>query len=91
MLYIYKPTELASTSTAVSNPKKRNVIVGCIYSHPNMDFSNLQDKLSKKNKTVFPLGDFDTDLLKYEHHSSTTEFLNSFSSYMLLPHIIQPK
>ena len=52
--------------------------------------SNLQDKLSKENETVFRLDGFDTDLLKYEKLSSTIEFHNSRSSHMLLPHIIQP-
>ena len=32
---------------------------------------NLLDKLSKENKTVFLLGDFDIDLLNYDQHSLT--------------------
>ena len=30
------------------------------------------------------------DLLKYEHHKATNEFLHSLSSNMVLPYIIQP-
>ena len=48
------------------------------------------DKLSKENKTVFLLGDFDVDLLNHDQHSTTNEFLDSLSSYMPLPHILQP-
>ena len=48
------------------------------------------DKLSKENKTVFLLGDFNIDLLNYDQHSLTNEFLDSLSSHMLLPHIVQP-
>ena len=59
-LSIYKSTELESTFIEILNPKKTNVIVGCIYRHPHMDLNefndyyinNLLDKLSKENKTV---------------------------------------
>ena len=47
--------------------------------------NNLLDKLLKENKTVFLLGDFSIDLLNYDQHSLTNEFLNSSSSQMLLP------
>ena len=52
--------------------------------------NNLLDKLSKENKTVFLLGDFNIDLLNYDQHSLTNELLDSLSSHMLLPHIVQP-
>ena len=52
--------------------------------------NNLFDKLSKENKTVFLSGDFNIDLLNYNQHSLTNEFLDSLSSDMLLPHIVQP-
>ena len=52
--------------------------------------NNLFDRLSKENKTVFLLGDFNTDLLDYDQHSFNNEFLDSLSSHMLLPHIVQP-
>ena len=41
------------------------------------------DKLSKKNKTVFLLGDFNVDLLNYDQHSPTSEFFDSL--YLSLP------
>ena len=52
--------------------------------------NNLLNKLSKENKTVFLLGDFNIDLLNYDQHSLTNEFLDSHSSHMFLPHIAQP-
>ena len=48
------------------------------------------DRISKENKTVLLLGDLNTDLLDYDQHSSNNEFLDSLSSHMLLPHIVQP-
>ena len=41
--------------------------------------NNLLDKLSKENKTAFLLGDFNGDLLNYDQHSLTNEFLDSLS------------
>ena len=93
-LSIYKSTELESILIEILNSKKTNVIVGCIYRHPHMDFyefndyyvNNLLDKLSKKKQTVFLLGDLNIDLLDYDQHSPTNEFLNSLSPHMLLPY-----
>ena len=44
------------------------------------DINNLLDKLSKENKTVFILGDFNINLLNYDQHSLANEFLDSLSS-----------
>ena len=97
-LCIYKSTELESTFIEILSQKETNVIVCCIYRHPHMSLNefndyyinNLLDKLSQENKTVFLLGDFNIDLLNYDQHSLTNEFLDSLSSHMLLPHIVQP-
>ena len=57
----------------------------------NDDYLNeLLDKLSKENKTIFLLGDFNINLLNYDIHPPTNEFLDSLSSYYFLPHILQP-
>ena len=53
-------------------------------------FNPLLDKLAKEQKTDFLLGDFNVDLLKYEQHKATNEFLDSLLSSMFLPHIVQP-
>ena len=46
----------------------------CHYLNP------LLEKLVKKQKTVFLLGEFNVDLLNYEEHKATNEFLDSLSS-----------
>ena len=89
---------MESSFIEISNPKRYNIIIGCIYRHPNMDLdefndnylNTLLDKSSKENKSVFLLGDFNVDLLKYDKHAPTNEFLESLSSHMFLPHIVQP-
>ena len=42
-LCIYKSTELGSTFIEILNPKKTNVIMGCIYQHPHMDLNEFND------------------------------------------------
>ena len=67
---------------------KTNIIVGCIYRHATMDLNEfncyylnpLLEKLAKEQKTVFLLGDFNFDLLKYEQYKAFNEFLDSLSS-----------
>ena len=38
-LNIYEKNELESTFIKIVNPKKLNIIVGVIYRHPSMDFT----------------------------------------------------
>ena len=56
----------------------------------NEDYLNeLLDKLSKENKTIFLLGDFNINLLNYDIHPPTNGFLDYLSSHYFLPHILQ--
>ena len=89
---------MESTFIEIINPKKSNIIIGCIYRHPNLDLNDFNNdylnpllaKLSKEKKTVFLLGDYNDDISKYEQHSPANEFLDSLTSSMFLPYIIQP-
>ena len=97
-LCIYKSSELESTFIEIINPKKTNIIIGCIYRPPAMnlnEFNNnylniLLQKISKEKKNVFLLGDFNVDLLKYDKHAGTNEFIDSLSSYMYLSYNLYP-
>ena len=62
---IHKKHDLESTFIEIINPNKSNVIVGCIYRHPNMDLNEFNSdylnpllaKLSIEKKTVcLPVG-----------------------------------
>ena len=96
-LYIHKTIELEPTFVELINTKRPNIIIGAIYRHPNMELdvfndiylNLLLDKILKKRKSFFLLDGFNLDLLKYDHHALTNEFLDSFSSHMFLLHIIQ--
>ena len=51
---------------------------------------NLLDKVSKVQKSVFLLGDFNVNLLNYNNHNPANEFLDSLASNSFLPRILQP-
>lgn len=65
-LHIYKSNELESTFIKISNAKKTNIVIGYIYMHSGVNFSEFNEfyvndllkKLSKDNKTIFLLRDF---------------------------------
>ena len=80
------------------NPKKSNIIVGVIYRHPSIDLTNfncnylnqLLENISKEQKSIFLLGDFNVNLLNYNEHNQTNEFLDPFASNSYIPLILQP-
>ena len=97
-LNIYKKNELESTFIEIVNPRKSNIIVGVIYRHPSMDLTDfncnylnkLLENISKEQKSIFLLGDFNVNLLNYNEHNQTIEFLDSLASNSFIPFILQP-
>ena len=97
-LNIYKKNKLESTFIEIVNPRKSNNIVGVIYIHPSMDLTDftcnylnkLLESISKKQKSIFLLGDFNVNLLNYNEHNQTNEFLDSLASNSFIPLILQP-
>ena len=93
-LNIYKANQLESTFVEIINPKKGNIVVGCIYKHPTMDvldFKNnylgqIFESVSKERKQVFLLGDFNINLLNYNDHQPTNDFLDSLASNFFIPY-----
>ena len=97
-LNIDKKNELGSTFIEIANPKKSNILVGVIYRHPSMDLADfncnylnkLLENISKEQKSIFLLGDFNVNLLNYNGYNQTNEFLDSLSSNSFIPLILQP-
>ena len=57
----------------------------------NYNYLNkLLENISNKQKTVFLLGDFNVNLLNYNEHNQTNEFLDSVASNSFIPLILQP-
>ena len=56
----------------------------------NCNYLNqLLQNISKERKFVFLLGDFNVNLLNYNEHNQTNEFLDSLASNLYIPLILQ--
>ena len=69
----------------------------CVYRHPDTDqdkflqyLDSFMQKMTKKKKDLYIMGDFNFDLLNYANDIDTFKFLNSFVENGLLPLIHQP-
>ena len=56
----------------------------------NSLINQLLDKISKEQRHIFLLGDFNINLLNYNEHQHTNEFLDSLASNSIIPYILQP-
>ena len=81
----------------IKNRKGKNFLCGCAYRHPNTDSNNFLEYLEKtfvkinKNKyDIFLMGNFNIDLLQYDSHNPTNDFINAMVSHSFLPYIHQP-
>ena len=75
----------------------RNIVCSVIYRHPNSNLGNFTtfltkaiDKISRENKFCILMGDFSINLLNYESHTPTDDFINNLGVFCFQPHIIQP-
>ena len=89
---------MESTFIEIVSLKKSNIIVGVIYRHPSMDLTDfncnylnqLLQNISKEQKSVFLLGDYNVNLLNYNEHNQRNEFLDSLASNSFIPLTLQP-
>ena len=89
--------ELESIWIEIRNNKGKNFLCGCAYRDPNSDISNFIEyvestftKFNKDKYNMFLMGDFNIDLLQYDSHSYTNNFVNSMISHSFLPYTLQP-
>ena len=72
MILICIKNNLDLTFIEIASPNKSNIISGCIYRYSEMDQIEFNHYcLNTLKKTVFLLGYFNVDLLRYEHHKVT--------------------
>ena len=97
-LEIYKSKELESIFIEILNKNSKNTIIGCIYKHPNMETSEFNElflektlnKITKENKKVVLMGDFNINILKYDTDTTVSDFMDIMYSNTLLPYITGP-
>ena len=56
----------------------------------NNNLNQMLEKVSKEQKQTFLLGDFNINLLNYNVHHPTNDFLDSLASNSIIPYILQP-
>ena len=57
----------------------------------NSNYLNkLSENMSKEQKSIFLLGDFNVNLSNYSEHNPTNEFFDSLASNSSIPLILQP-
>jgi hypothetical protein len=73
------------------------MLCGVLYRHPNGNLGNFMsylnstiEKIHQESKYCVIMGDFNLDLLKFEIHPATDDFLDTLGSYFFQPQILQP-
>ena len=97
-LRIYESKKLESVFIEVlSERSKENMIIGCIYKHPEMNISDfnkslhsLLQKVSNEKKKLVLMGDFNVDLLKIDIHDDSSSYFDLITSFGLFPTILRP-
>ena len=91
------PHHFESIFIEISIPKKSNIVIGVIYRPPGNDkdifdetLNELNDILSKENKHIFLMGDFNINLLEYSNNNKVTEFVDNLLSFGQVPLILKP-
>ena len=72
--------------------------MGVIYRHPSTDLTDfncnylnrLLENISKEQKSIFLLRDFNVNLLNYNEYNQTNEFLDYLAPNSFIPLILQP-
>ena len=77
------------------NVNKQNIIIGCVYRHPNGHVAHFNDSLQKafnyinKKDTFIVGGDINIDLLKL-HNKTTEDYFNYYIENNFIPCISVP-
>ena len=81
----------------INNSIGKNIIIGVIYRPPDQDvasflpsYNKLLSKITKENKICYIMGDFNLNLLRFQQHSLTGEFLEQMYSNAFFPLILRP-
>ena len=89
--------QCSSITVEVLNEKSKNILITVVYKPPNINPSHFNEKLdvfltklSQDNKLNMVMGDFNLDLLQFQAHNPTEDFLNMMYSHNLEPLIFRP-
>ena len=81
----------------INRTKEKNIIVGIIYRPRDSKLNGFQSdldlvlgKISKENKLVFLMADWNLNLINHHCHKATSDFLKLLYSRMFIPLITRP-
>ena len=81
----------------INNTKAKNILCCCAYRHPSSNpvrfkehLESILSQLTRENKNIFIMGDFNINLLSSETHPESNDFILMLNSFFLLPYILQP-
>ena len=81
----------------IQSDSQHNMICGILYRHPGGNVEVFQEylnsaieKIHRENKYCMIMGVFNLDLLKFESHPATDDFMNILGTSFFHPHILQP-
>ncbi len=97
---VFIPHVFESLFVEIINTKERNMIVGVIYrpnTEPRADLdifsSNMEtimDTINNNNMSSLIMGDMNVDILTFQNHRRTNEYLDGIFSHGFLPVITRP-
>ena len=84
--------EFESIWIEIEVPHQHNIVCGLIYRHPDQNITKAADflykateKVNNEGKFCLLMGDFNINLLNYDSHSETEDFVNTLGSYAFHP------
>ena len=103
-LNAFERTDLSTTDddfetvwVEINNTKAKNILCCCPYRHPSSNpvrfkehLESILSQLTRENKNIFIMGDFNINLLSSESHPKSNDFILMLNSFFLLPYILQP-
>ena len=88
---------IESLFVEICRPRSKNIILGIVYRRPDQCINEffksneaLMLKISRENKICYLMGDYNLNLMNYNNHQFTNEFLDSMFSSMFVPLITRP-
>ena len=91
------PETIESLFVEITVPHGKKIILGFVYRLPNQNtalfldkFNDILSRISKDNKQCYVMGDFNLDLVQYNHHTPTQEFIDTLFSHAFIPLISNP-
>ena len=81
----------------IENSKDKIILISCAYRHPRSEVEHVNEYFQRTlsspsvaNKHVFILGDFNINVLNYDSHTPTCDFVSSLLSEHFPPYVIHP-